>query len=256
MPIHCAAWPQNRSVAVRLGTVLCFALASGCSDDSHRLGGAQTANISDPPRVPLCSEGAELEIIDQMEDGDGTIEMTAQRSGVWFSFNDKTGGTQQPASDAETFAMSRLVPPRSGSRFAAHSQGTGFTFWGAGIGFELYSQKAYDVSRYAGIVFWARRAPNTASTLRFAVTDVATAPRGRQCRENETCSDYFGSDVTLETEFQRYDFSWRELKQVGWGEPKPDSVDTTQIYGLRFQAGLREDFDFWIDDIALICNAD
>jgi hypothetical protein len=249
MSNRCAAWPPNRS------------RAAACSDDSHRLGGGQeAAEIGGRGQlVGTCESGADLEIIDHMEDGDGTIEMTAMRGGVWFSFNDKTGGTQIPAADAEVFTMSELVPPRAGSHFAARSQGGGFSKWGAGIGFELYNQKAYDVSRYAGITFWARRAPNTASALRFAITDSATAPRGGQCKEYvdySTCSDYFGSDLSLGTAFRRYSFTWRELTQEGWGEPHPDFVNSSEIYGIRFQTDPVEDFDFWIDDMALLCHAD
>jgi len=258
MSIHCAAWQRNRSVAVPLGALF-WLLASGCSDDSHRLGGVLAAASDGALRASLCSEGAELELIDQMEDGDGTIDMTAARGGVWFSFNDKTAGSQLPAADAEVFAMSELVPPRSGSHYAARSHGGGFTGWGAGIGFELYNQKAYDLSGYAGITFWARRAAHSASALRFAVTDAATAPRGGQCHEYEdysTCSDYFGADLSLGTSFRRYSFTWPELAQVGWGEPHPDSVDAAHIYGVRFQTDPVEDFDFWIDDIALLCHAD
>jgi hypothetical protein len=257
MWIRCAALRQNRSVVVPLGLALGCWLALGCSDDSHRLGGALKAAGSS--RSGLCSEGADVEIIDQMEDGDGTIEMTEARGGVWFSFNDKTAGVQLPAADAEIFEMSELAPPRAGSHYAARSHGGGFTIWGAGIGFELYNQKAYDLSRYAGISFWARRAPNTASALRFAVTDVATAPRGGQCQEYadySTCSDYFGRDLSLGTAFRRYSFTWQELEQVGWGEPHPDSVDASQIYGVRFQTEPVEEFDFWIDDIALLCHAE
>lgn len=259
MLIPCAAWRRFRSAAFPLGTALCGMLALGCSDDSYRLGGVQSASDNGAARASLCSEGAELEPIDRMEDGDGTIDMTAARGGVWFSFNDKTAGSQQPPYDAEIFAMSELVPPRSGSHFAARSHGGGFTKWGAGIGFELYNQKAYDLSGYAGITFWARRAADSASSLRFALTDAATAPRGGQCREYvdySTCSDYFGVDLSLGTSFRRYSFTWRELEQVGWGEPHPASVDTSHIYGVRFQTDPVEDFDFWIDDIALLCHAD
>jgi hypothetical protein len=130
--------------------------------------------------------------------------------------------------------------------------GVALALYCAGIGFELYNQKAYDLSSYAGITFWARRAPGTASALRFAVTASATAPRGGQCHEYEdysTCSDYFGSDLSLGTAFRRYSFTWRELEQEGWGEPHPDSVNTLQIYGIRFQTDPVEDFDFWIDDM-------
>jgi hypothetical protein len=257
MSIHCVVWPPNRSATVWLLAALALPVV-GCGDDSHRLGGA-VESVAGAQRLGLCADGAELESIDQMEDGDGTIDMTAQRGGVWFSFNDKTAGVQLPAWDAEIFAMSQLVPPRSGSHFAARSHGGGFTKWGAGIGFELYNQKAYDLSKYAGITFWARRAPDTATALRFALTDSATAPRGGQCQEYadySTCSDYFGSDLNLGTAFRRYSFTWQELKQEGWGEPHPDAVNAAQVYGIRFQADPVEDFDFWIDDISLICNAD
>jgi hypothetical protein len=248
-------WPPSVSSPAHWGPALAALLALGCSDDSHRLGGGQEASRVSVQRVGTCANGADLEFIDQMEDDDGTIDMTAMRGGVWFSFNDKTpAGTQIPAADAEVFAISELVPPRAGSHFAARSQGGGFTKWGAGIGFELYNQKAYDLSRYAGITFWARRAPDTVS-LRFAVTDSATAPRGGQC-QGEYCSDYFGSDLSLDTAFRRYSFNWRDLTQQGWGEPHPDAVNASQIYGVRFQTDKNEDFDFWIDDIALLCHPD
>lgn len=251
MSIRCVTWPENRSVAI--GTALFALLTVACSDDSYRLGGERASAVSGASHSGLCADGAELEVLDQMEDGDGAIEMIAQRSGDWVSFNDKTGGVQVPEDGAETFVMSELVPPRSGSHYAARSHGGGFTLWGAGIGFELYSQKAYDLSSYAGITFWARRGPDTASSLRFGVTDSATAPRGGQCQK---CSDYFGSDVSLDTEFQRYSFTWDELKQGGWGEPKPEALNTSQVYGVRFQMDPVEAFDFWIDDIALLCHAD
>jgi hypothetical protein len=257
---RCVAWRLNRNVAA-LGAALGCLSATGCSDDNHRLGGAvEAAAGGDEPRsVGLCSTGADLELLDHMEDGDGAIELIAQRGGVWFSFNDETEGSQLPQSDDETFVMSELVPPRSGSHYAARSHGGGFSVWGAGIGFELYNQKAYDLSRYAGITFWARRAPDTASALRFAVTDAATTPRGGQCREYvdySTCSDHFGVDLSLGTAFRRYSFSWQELTQEGWGEPHPDSIDTSRVYGVRFQTDPIEEFDFWIDDIALLCHPD
>jgi hypothetical protein len=239
-------------VLVALGPTL------GCGDAGHRLGGlSEDVSGSSARRAGLCKSGADLEYIDRMEDGDGTIDMVEQRGGVWFAFNDKSTDSQFPSIDAETFSMSELEPARAGSHRAARSHGGGFTEWGAGIGFELYNQKAYDLSRYAGITFWARRAPGTASALRFAVTDSATAPRGGKCRDfvdYSTCSDYFGVDLSLSTAFRRYSFTWEELSQEGWGEPHPDSIATSEVYGVRFQADPIEDFDFWIDDIALLCH--
>jgi endoglucanase len=244
--------------AEALVVLVALGLALGCSDDGHRLGGlSEDVSGSAARRAGLCKSGADLEFIDQMEDGDGTIDMVEQRGGVWFAFNDKSTDSQFPSIDAETFSMSELTPARAGSHRAARSHGGGFTVWGAGIGFELYNQKAYDLSRYAGITFWARRAPGTASALRFAVTDSATAPRGGKCQDfvdYSTCSDYFGVDLSLSTAFRRYSFTWQELSQEGWGEPHPASIETSEVYGVRFQADPIEDFDFWIDDIALLCH--
>ena len=254
MSIHCVAWPRNRSVTVRLLAALAL-LAVGCGDDSHRLGGA-SENVSSPKGMGLCAEGAAFESIDQMEDGDSAIEETAKRSGTWFPFNDKTS-TQVPdpyAKSYDTFKMSELDPPRAGSSyFAVHTSGGGFTDWGAGMGLELRNQQAYDLSSYAGVTFWARRAPNTSATLRFSLPDLATAKRGGQC-EGNACDNYFGTDLNLSTAFHRYSFTWQELKQEDWGDPQP-ALNTKQVYGIRFQVDPFEDFDFWIDDVALICNA-
>ncbi|MDF3070510.1 MAG: hypothetical protein K0R38_6111 [Polyangiaceae bacterium] len=256
MQIRCAVWPRSAKHVRRWGAALIGLLALGCSDEGHRLGGTEEYAVRGGKKLGVCAMGADIEIIDQMEDGDGTIEDTARRGGVWFAFNDKTG-TQVPTSEDETFVMTELDPPRSGSHFAARSYGAGFSKWGAGIGFELLNQKPYDVSSYAGITFWARRAPSTASTLRFAMTDIATAPRGGQCREYadySTCSDYFGADIILGTAFRRYSFTWAELAQEGWGEPHPASIATSAVYGVRFQTDPVESFDFTIDDVGLLCH--
>lgn len=249
MSIHYVGWRPSPSRA--WAAALCCLAAAGCSDESYSLGGEQPSAL-DRPLIGTCAAGATIEPIDRMEDGDGTIEMTAQRGGVWFSFNDLTG-MQFPHWDDETFVMSELDPPLAGSHYAANSYGSGFSDWGAGIGFELYNQKPYDLSRYAGITFLARRAQEKASALRFGVTDSATAPRGGQCLQDEGCNDNFGSDLILGTTFRRYSFRWSELTQEGWGLPHPDSINTSEVYGVRFQTKPLEDFDFWIDDIALLC---
>jgi hypothetical protein len=198
MSIHCVAWPRNRSVTVRRLAALAL-LAVGCGDDSHRLGGA-------PDQMGLCAEGAVFESIDQMEDGNSAIEETAQRSGTWFPINDKT---------------SKQV------------SGGGFTDWGAGMGLELRNQQPYDLSKYAGVTFWARRAPRTTATLRFSLPDTATSTRAGQC---EMCENHFGTDLNLTTAFRRYSFTWQELKQEDWGDPQP-ALNTKEVYGLRFQFG-------------------
>lgn len=251
MRIHCVAWRLSASRS------LAALLALGCSDDGHRLGGAY--ELADGLRIGTCASGADIESIDRMEDRDGTIDPIAGRGGVWLTWNDETG-TQVPSSKAETFVMTELSPPRAASHFAASSRGEGFSEWGAGIGFELHNQQAYDLSSYAGITFWARRAPGTSFVLRFGLPNPATTPRGGQCKSYDdysTCNGHFGADLRLTTEFVRYRFSWSELEQPSsFGEPRPDFLDPSAVYAVHFQVDREQDFDFTIDDIALLCHPD
>jgi len=232
------------------------ALGSGCSDDSYRLGGGESG-LSGPVgrRQGLCENGADLELIDSMEDGDDSIDPTAGRSGTWYAFNDGTDGTQDPSVDAPRFPMAELDPPRGRSHYAAREQGGNFQAWGAGMAFDLQSKQTYDASRYAGISFWARRAEGADDQLLFAVPDRNTSPLGGVCDEREgLCQDDFGAKIKLGTELQYYRFTWAEMTQVGWSLANLPKIDAEQLYGVRFGTDLVPVFDFWIDDVALLCH--
>jgi len=233
----------------------------GCSDDSYRLGG----DAKQPG--PLCSRGDAIEYIDRMEDGEGALEFTEGRSGFWFAFNDlKVGVAADPAEEAEqypdrngeTFPMTRLDPPRGDSHYAAHTSGSGFTDWGAGIGFELRVRQPYDLSRYAGISFWARRGEEGTPNMVLALPDRNTSPIGGVCDDaHELCHDDFGKVIkNLDTEFKPYTYSWSELSARNWSEADLDGIDTSQVYGVRFQTWDQDKspFDYWIDDVALLCR--
>lgn len=255
MSIRYSTWQKSRPARV-LFAALTGLVVSGCGDGSYRLGGGSTEGVSRTgvQRIGLCANGADLELVDQMEDGDGSINFTAGRAGVWFPFNDDTG-TQFPGTKLESFPMSALDPPRSDSRYAAHSYGSGFSKWGSGIGFDMRVQQPYDASTYSGVAFWARRAPGTTSALRLAVLDGATSPLGGKCNfDAGLCHDDFGRDLELGTGFHFFSFAWAELSQRGWSGNILPAVDTTQIYGLRFQSEPNVDFDFWIDDVLLLCR--
>lgn len=238
-------WRQSPKITLARGALLCALAAAGCSDDAHSLGG-------EAPLVGTCASGAAIEPIDFMEDDDGTIERIGERAGTWFWFNDETS-TQWPAHEDGTIPMVKLRPARSGSHYAARARGKGFSDWGAGIGLELYSHQAYDLSGYAGITFWARSAPDMPGNVRLALPDSATSPRGRQCREK--CNQHFGSDLSLDTVFRRYSFRWDELTPDDWGGESVGSLRASQVYNITFQVKTADDFDFWIDDVALLCNA-
>ncbi|HEX9618660.1 MAG TPA: hypothetical protein VF989_00910 [Polyangiaceae bacterium] len=241
-------------------SILLAALASGCSDGAYRLGELVDIDERDAPAEPsdvrrlgLCSERADLELVDDMEDEDGSIDLTEGRAGVWFAFNDESG-TQVPRLATELFPMDPVDPPRDESFFAAHTYGSGFDEWGAGIGFELRVQQPYDASRYAGIALWARVERGASSLLRLDVTDRNTSPFGGVCDvEADLCHDNFGADLELDTHWKWFSFEWDELEQRGWSGELLERIDSSALYGVRFQTAPSEEFDFWIDDVVFLC---
>jgi hypothetical protein len=242
--------PELATLGALLGGLTCI----GCSDAEHRLGGFSCP--ADDPSNTLqgpCVTGDALDLIDDMEDSDGSIDMQG-RAGVWFAFNDGTiDAIQVPPSNAENFAMQLLTPPRGSSKYAAHSLGSRFTEWGAGIGFDLRVKKAYDVSRASGISFWARTLPGKTTRLRLNVPDRNTSSLGGICAE-PLCNDSFGADLELTTSWQLFSFRWSELKQVGWSTNTYPSIEISEIYGIRFQTEPAAEFEFEIDDIAFTCS--
>jgi hypothetical protein len=240
--------------------VLCgasAALLGACGDDMHRLGGPGRGS-SEGGVFGLCREHAELELIDNMEDGFDSILKEEDRSGFWFAFNDGTGGQQIPPPNAPLYPMQRLEPPREESWYAIRTHGSDFTGWGAGIGFDLRSHDPYDASGYAGIAFWARAEPGNTTSLRVSITDRNTAPQGLRCVDTEDtsvtnrCYDNFGADLTLTENWQAYSYSWSKLDQEGFSGQDYPAIVRTHLYGVRFQVDPGP-FDFSIDDVSFLC---
>ena len=113
-----------------------------------------------------------------------------------------------------------------------------------------------DASAYDGIVFWARKAPGSGSTIRLHVADVHTDDSNQTCEcvsytnQNDTSNgcDKFGTFRTLDSTFRAYFFPFLQMQQGGWGHPAP-SIDTSGLFSLGIDYG-RGPWDFWIDDIA------
>jgi hypothetical protein len=255
----------------------CFLLLAACGQTSgHRLGGDIASGPVGLLRVGTCGKDADLELIEDMEDNNQAIKQVAGRSGSWFSFNDGTG-MQFPPVATQLFPMTSLGTPRGASTLAVHTYGSGFTTWGAGVGFELASTAAYDASGYAGIAFWARGAAGVTQTLRVNVTDRNTSQFGGVCdldcqadvgatenvgstdgvcmTDRGPCHDYFGADFgsALTSEWQLFRFTWAQLSARNWSNKNLSAIVTSEVYGLRIQADSPDSFDFWLDDIAFIC---
>lgn len=276
----------------RLGALLLVSALTACGQaEGHRLGGkiaSTDAGVTDPDaaavlRVGICGAGADVELIDDMEDNNQAIIPGSGRAGSWFAFNDESG-TQFPPAKSSIFPMSAIAPARSGSRVAANTTGSNFRRWGAGIGFEFATTLAYDASRYQGVAFWARVAPGSSRDLRFNVTDRNTSQYGGVCDLDcqpsvgpvepteptdgmcnvaaGPCYDDFGADIgsVLNEEWQHFTFRWSDLKAKNWSRKNLPALSVNAVFGLRFQAngppvgGRPVSFDVWIDDVSLLCK--
>jgi hypothetical protein len=201
----------------------------------------------------------DLSMIDDMEDMDGSILAAEGRVGAWYSYNDTTSTTQVPPAGTPGFPMSPITPPRGTSNYAANTTGSGFTTWGAGIGFDLNNgggdsgagKQPYDASQYKGITFWAKAGPGGIGNIRMNVQDAQTAPEGGICSTTATkgCNDHRGTSVSLTQDWKQFTFTFDSLKQLGFGMAYP-TFQTNKLYAIQFQAGTKVKFDIWLDDIA------
>lgn len=180
------------------------------------------------------------------------------RSGSWYVYNDKTAAGMQTPTVGTDFKPDAVMPARSGSTFAAHTSGSGFTVWGAGMGFDVNNpggtaKKVYDASAYSGITFWAKGTASKAVRMNIPTKD--TSPEGNLCNMTDAgdsvCNDHFGTTLTLTADWtqQTVDFA-NDLAQSHFGPPA--DFKPSEIYGVQFQVGPGATFDFWIDDVAFV----
>ncbi len=203
--------------------------SAGNASGAATSGGGSVAN----PNCPASGPGAFL--VDNLEN--------QALWGSWFTTNDATaGGTQTPMG-----AFKAESDPLLG--FAAHTTGTGFTNWGAGLGLNLAGVKGcFDPAQTSGLRFKARGSGD----LIIAAVIAGTVPptSGGTCMSDTGCFDTHKVGVTLQSEWLIYEVDWSVLHQAGWGEPA--AFDPASLLTLSFTVPPHQmPFDFWIDDIEL-----
>ena len=225
-------------------------------------GGSSTTTSDTGSTGGVGTDGsAFIRVIDDMEDMNEDISMVEGRVGTWYSYNDMTAaGVQTLPLDPNgtiPFPMSAIMLPRGTSQWAAHTAGMGFTTWGAGFGFDLNTilgaKSGYDASKYTGVHFYAKMGASASAAIRFLIGDVNTAPEGGICHPSgadANCSDHFGQDLTLTTDWQEFTIAFTAMTQEGWAMQTLPSIDKSKLYYIHFQARPTVNFDIWVDDIA------
>ncbi len=202
------------------------------------------------------------ELIDDLETNTGFLPPMSGRDGARYTYNDGTpGSTQTPAPwPASAFSASPTAPPfpdpvtGANSAFSAETSGSGFTTWGAGMGFQFVlassqgTQRPYNASAYKGVVFWARAQPGSQATaVRVTLSDSNTNSSVGACGTPAEC-DPFGQTISLGVGWQSYTLPFASLQQESWGKPYPALVPSA-LYNMNFQVQADQTFDFVVDDI-------
>ncbi|AUX45842.1 uncharacterized protein SOCE26_073380 [Sorangium cellulosum] len=191
-------------------------------------------------------------LIDDLEDGNIDVpegEPANPRLGFWYTFNDMTGGNQEPSNDNDLVVP--LALPREGSELAVHtSADDGFTEWGAGVGVLLRDGEYYDASAYSGITFWAYAEEDSSRALVVSFIDRQTDGEGGECggEMQPLCYDHFHSDIILTPSWKHYKIPIACLKQEGYGEFP--ALRVTELRSIDFLYARGKAFNIWIDDIA------
>jgi hypothetical protein len=201
----------------------------------------------EPPASDILPEN----MIDDLDDGDPVLLRSGGRSGAWYTYNDMTATGQQTPAMGSPFMPS--PGGANGSAYAATTQGSGFTVWGAGMGFDLDVQMsvkhAYDASAFHGVEFTAKGSGPVRAAI--MIESVVSSEVGGACTPStvagEKCDDGHGTNLFLTGNWTVYKLPFAEIRQAGWG--KPVAFDATKIMSIQFNVDKNLPFDFAIDSI-------
>jgi hypothetical protein len=188
-------------------------------------------------------------LIDDFEDGDGTLVPVGGRTGGWYTFNDGTDGGVQMPPPKSTF---RPAMPGFNSKYAAHTTGSGFAQFGASLSFGFESgvpPPFYSVAAYKGISFYAKSDKGTLPVV-VQFVDVNTNPDGKVC--TTMCYDNFSKSIMVTNEWAFYLVLFSDLKQTGFGVPQTGMLATSAVSNVTFGIGANTTFDFWIDNLYFV----
>ncbi len=190
--------------------------------------------------------GTQLELIDDMEDGNSTIRLIKKRNGHWDVANSGSGGAQEPASGFTVLEPDSGAPD---SDYAAHTAGGGFAWATLNVSMKN-GVVAYDASAYRGLSFRAKVGTDSVNTVRVRVVTGDTDPAGGICgNPNPVCYDHFTTEVVLDTDWSTQEVFFDDFSQ---DVEIYDAVNLETVYYFQFYFEGSADFEIWIDDLSFI----
>jgi hypothetical protein len=159
---------------------------------------------------------------------------------AWYDYKD--------TSASATFNHVAIATPgANGTTRAGRISGSGFTGFGAGMGYGLACLDTRG-GAYQGISFWAKGTSGTDNNIALQVAIPAThaAADGGDC--TAMCYDHPQKKVLLTPDWKQYRVTWAELTQVGFGKP---ATFQGIIMALNWVSLAGPSLDFSVDEVAL-----
>jgi hypothetical protein len=230
--------------ALHLAFIVGATLVGGCNSVFGIHEGTPPPPCYDPGPSPL--------LIDDMEDGVGDICNLGNRQGYWYTVGDGTSTTLTPAQDA-TFAPTLIPGGRGSSHYAARFTGSGFTDWGALMGFNLdkvaLMNQTVNASSTGGITFWMKN--DVPVSVEFLIPDTVLQKQGGDCvpnAGNPNCSNSFSFEITApNADWVQYQVPFAALTQQYGGTA---TWNPQLLLSIQFAVGPGAAFDVWVDDIS------
>lgn len=198
-------------------------------------------------------------LVDDMEDNNNQTAVVEGRGGYWYTYVDDAGSTIEPTAGSQGGTFEQAEGGANGSKFAARMKGTlaGAQINYAAMGMNFVDPRdEYDVGKYKGISFWAKKGPGSRADVRVKFPDIHTDGDGGEC---SVCDNNFGVDLKLTDSWKKYVILWSKTRQQeGWGQPRPRKLDTKTVRAIHWQVqGAPGGYDIWVDDVNFVgCGAD
>ncbi len=228
---------------------------AGGGGGGAQAGGGMSASGSGSAGATGGSGGASCGlVIDDMEGDNGLICQGEGRIGHWYTFNDQSPGTSQtPAQGTIPTLPDLVVPIRGTSHYAMHTVATLNTY--AAIGCSLNGtetgvpeiEKAYDVSGYSGISFYAKGTPATVEVI-LETLETQFVPGGGTCAAS--CAGNHALVSLSSTAWTQYKIPLTSAEFQGGSAPLM-LQHASAVEFLVYNGGAAPlNADFWIDDLS------
>ena len=267
---------SGRATACELLNLSACQAQPGCHIAAAGDGGTGDAAAETGPPARDCPDAGipTALIIDDMEDQTPAI-LGSDLYGGWYVYDDMTTSAHMTPAPNAPFTMAPIPGGRCASEYAMRLSGTGFTMWGAGMGFDfgyggtaanghVIKVPALNAAKSSGFRFWARVGQATTTRVGLSVGagscppdaagdggddgGSATPDAGGLARAPNDCALNFPKNLSLTNDWALYDINFDDLVS----DPGRMPIPRDQIYSIQFLIPAATTFDVWIDDMSWI----